>query len=319
MQIRGKYITWPCDRLRYSNSMRYLVLLAAASLAALPVFAQPTPGQTQQSPAQPFIPIPNQQLTGPAEPSITQQLRTLRGLPDSKRGAVTKRLALEIREAPIASRLGLAQELANLATEGDFGRDTLQEVATTLAGALRETHANDQASGMAYSELAQLVRYEHVDASLDTPEFRAAMAQLETDDQRRQDAGFTLSDLQGNSWTLKNLRGKVVLVNFWATWCPPCRKEMPDLDALYQRFKDQGLVILAISDEPADKVAPFIAEHPYTYPILLDPGQKVHQEFVVQGIPKSFIYDREGRLAAQAIDMRTMNQFLTLLDRAGIH
>jgi peroxiredoxin len=298
--------------------MRPLLLLAA-SLAALPVFAQSTPGQTQQSATQPFIPIPNTQLAGPAEPSITQQLRTLRGLPDSKRVTVTKRLALQIREVPIASRLGLAQELANLATEGDYGYDTLQEVAATLAGALRETHANDQASSGAWSELAQLVRYEHVDASLDTPEFRAAMAQLEADDQRRQDAGFTLSDLQGNSWTLQNLRGKVVLVNFWATWCPPCRKEMPDLDALYQRFKDQGLVILAISDEPADKVTPFIAEHHYTYPILLDPGQKVHQEFVVQGIPKSFIYDREGRLAAQAIDMRTMNQFLTLLDRSGIH
>ena len=53
---------------------------------------------------------------------------------------------------------------------------------------------------------------------------------------------------------LKSLPGKVVLVNFWATWCPPCRKEMPDLDALYRRFKDQGFVILAISDEEADKV-----------------------------------------------------------------
>jgi peroxiredoxin len=281
--------------------MRYLTPLVAAALAALPMCAQPS-------------------ASIETEKAIEQQLHSLRDVPDAERGGVTRRLALQIRELPVdgGRRLGLANELANLATEGDFGRDTLQEVAVTLAGALRETPHQYRPSN-AFGELAQLVRYEHMDASLDLPEFRAAMAQLAADDRRRQDANFTLTDLQGSSWTLKDLRGKVALVNFWATWCPPCRKEMPDLEALHNRFKDQGLVILAISDEGAAKVAPFIAGHKITYPILPDPGHRVSDLFVVQGIPKTFIYDREGRLAAKAIDMRTMSQFLELLGRAGIH
>ncbi len=116
---------------------------------------------------------------------------------------------------------------------------------------------------------------------------------------------------------MRGLRGKVVLVNFWATWCTPCRKEMPDLETLYKQFKDHGLVILAISDKEDSKVRPFIAEHHATYPILLDPGRRVNELFQVEGIPKSFVYDRDGKMAAQAIDMRTQKQFLEMLAQAG--
>jgi peroxiredoxin len=254
-----------------------------------------------------------------AEKAIGQQMRTLRQVPDAERGGVTKQLAIRIRQLPAtsANKLNLANNLANLSTEGDFGRDTLQEVAVTLAVALRETSGGNSVPE-AFDELAQLVRYEHVDASLDMPQFRAAMSKLEADDRDRQEADFTLEDLQGNPWSLKSLHGKVVLVNFWATWCPPCRKEMPDLETLYNRFKDQGLVILAISDEDAGKVKPFIGERKFTFPILLDPGRKVNKLFAVGGIPKTFIYGRDGRLAAQAIDMRTQRQFLEMLDRAGV-
>jgi len=108
-------------------------------------------------------------------------------------------------------------------------------------------------------------------------------------------------------------------VNFWATWCPPCRKEMPDLDTLYQRYKNSGLVILAISDEDPGTVKPFIADHRVGYPVLLDPGRKVNELFRVQGIPKSFLYDRMGNLVAQAIDMRTQAQFLEMLGHAGLN
>ena len=234
------------------------------------------------------------------EKPIAGQIHSLRQLSDDVRAGVTKQLALQIRQLPATpNKLRLAVGLANLSTEGDFGHDTLQEVATTLADTLRQQTAPDDHGqpAAAYLELAQLVRYEHVQASLDVPQFKAAMAKLEADDQGRQAADFTLTDLQGKTWSLRELKGKVVLVNFWATWCPPCRKEMPDLNALYQRFKDQGFVILAISDEEADKVRPFIAERKISYPVMLDPGRKVNELFQVEGIPKSFVYDREGKLS----------------------
>ncbi len=259
-------------------------------------------------------------LLSKQEKPIVQQLQSLRQLADDERASTTKQLALQIRQLPVtANKVLLAAGLANLSTEGDFGHDTLQEVATTLAEALREEPARaTQGPPNPYVELAQLVRYEQVKASLEDPQFAAAMSKLEGDDQLRQQADFTLMDLQGKAWTLSNLRSKVVLVNFWATWCPPCRKEMPDLETLYNRFKDQGLVILAISDEDASKVRPFVAERNVTYPILLDPGRKVNELFQIEGIPKSFVYDRHGKLVAQAIDMRTRKQFLEMLAQAGL-
>ena len=250
------------------------------------------------------------------EQSVVDRLKGLRGVPDDKRAGVTKQIALDIQAlTPDSAKVRLANGLANLATEGDFGHDTLQQVANTLAQALREQPAQSEEP---YSELAQLVRYEHVNAALDSPKLTAALSKLEAEDQDRQQANFTLSDLQGKAWTLKDLRGHVVLVNFWATWCPPCRKEMPDLDALYEKFKGQGLIILAISDEESAKVTPFLSKHNVAYPILLDPGRKVNELFHVEGIPKTFIYDREGKLAAQSIDMRTRGQFLAMLKQAGL-
>jgi thiol-disulfide isomerase/thioredoxin len=254
------------------------------------------------------------------EKPIAEQIDSLRKLDDITRARVTKELALTIRALPAGSnKLLLAGGLASLATEGDFGQGTLQEVTTTLADALREDPTSDRPRQKSlYVELASLVRYEHMQANSDAPEYVAAIAKLEADDAARQKADFTLSDLEGHSWHMRDLNGKVLLVNFWATWCPPCRKEMPDLEALYEKYKGQGFLILAISDEESAKVAPFIAGRKITYPVLLDPGRKVNDLFVVEGIPKSFVFDREGKLVAQSIDMRTLTQFQTMLAQAGL-
>src|SRR6202140_2269308 len=274
------------------------------------------------------------------EKPLADQIHGLRALADDVRAGTTKDVALKIRKLPATeNKLRLAVNLAGLSTEGDFGHDTLQEAATTLAETQPErpvpwakpaekknsdagsSAAAPRAPPYPYIELATLVRYEHVEALLyfnNDEQFRSAMAGLETDDRKREHPEFALKDLSGKTWTFSQLRGKVVLVNFWATWCPPCRKEMPDLEALYGRFGSKGLVVLGISDEEAAKVEPFIRERKVSFPVLLDPGRKVNEMFVVEGIPKSFVYDREGKLRGQSIGMRTQKQFLEMLGKAGL-
>jgi len=250
------------------------------------------------------------------EKPIIDQIHTLRSLPADVRGNVQRDLALKIRALPDSpNQLRLAMGLAGRATEGDFGLDSLQEVTTTLQKAIiKEKPSEDDP----YLELASLVKYEHMNGVIDSPKFAAAMKRLEDDDQQRNEADFTLTDLNGKPWTLKDLKGKVVMLNFWATWCPPCRKEMPDLENLYRQFEPQGLVILGISDDEPEKVREFVQKQGTTYPVLLDPGSKVNELLHIQGIPKTFVYDREGKIVAQSIDMRTKSQFLEMLGRAGL-
>ncbi len=247
---------------------------------------------------------------------ITEQIAKLRSLPDDVRATTTRDLALRIRALPASpNKLRLAMGLVSRATEGDFGRDTLQAVTTTLEDAVKEQHPEEQEP---YLELASLARYEHMSVSLDSAQFSAAMKKLQDEDDQRDALDFTLTDLSGKSWRLKQLKGKVVLVNFWATWCQPCRKEVPDLETLYKQFQPQGLLILGISDDDPEKVRAFVQEQGVRYPVLLDPDSKVNELLHINGIPKTFVYDREGKVVAQSIDMRTRGQFLEMLGRAGI-
>jgi cytochrome c biogenesis protein CcmG, thiol:disulfide interchange protein DsbE len=129
---------------------------------------------------------------------------------------------------------------------------------------------------------------------------------------------FALDDLEGRTVRLSDLRGQVVLVNLWATWCPPCLAEMPDLAALYQTYKDQGLVILGVDDqERAQTVADFMARNPVPYPILLDPDSRVARAYGVSYLPASFLIDRRGvlrvTLPGQSARVRLENAIKPLL------
>ncbi len=107
---------------------------------------------------------------------------------------------------------------------------------------------------------------------------------------------FTLSDLQGNTHTLAALRGKVVIVNFWATWCPPCRAEMPSMEQLHRELGDEGLVMLAINIEKDGRqtVPKFLASSPHSFPILIDDREEVQKRYGVSKFPESFVVRKDG-------------------------
>jgi thiol-disulfide isomerase/thioredoxin len=257
--------------------------------------------------------------TAPAE--IIAQLKTLRSLSATDRPITTVKLAHDIAALPASQqKVSLATGLAGLSTEGDQSQATVDAAGETLALALKETPVAPNADEVPapYMELAQLVKYVNVKAKLDDPQFTRALKKLAEDDAEVANADFTLNDLNGKPYKLSDLLGKVVLVNFWATWCAPCRREMPDLDKLQSRFGPQGLVVLSISDEDRAKVAPFIASSGYRPAVLLDPGDTVHKEFHIEGIPKTYLFDRNGKLVGETIDQSTERQFLDLLAKAEL-
>ena len=258
------------------------------------------------------------QATGP---EILTGIKTLRSLSAEQRPVETVKLAHEVDALPAGKeKLELANDLCQLVTEGDQGKATIQTVADTMVKALSETPvAAKEGVPEPYLALATLARYEHVSVALKDPLYAKAEQMLAENDAEVAKANFTLTDLHGKSYTLSALRGKVVLVNFWATWCPPCRVEMPALDAIYRRFESQGLVILSISDEKPETVESFLSRTDYHPPVLIDAGGKVHKLFHVEGIPHTFVYNRKGKLVGQAIDERTERQFLALLAQAGLH
>ncbi len=133
-------------------------------------------------------------------------------------------------------------------------------------------------------------------AALPLPEMSHSMTKLSSAKPAR---NFTLPDLDGKPRALSDYLGKVVLVNFWATWCPPCRREMPSLERLSQRLKDRGFVVLAINQmETPDEVFAFTGqlEPSPTFPLLFDRDSAVARAWGVLGLPASFIVDRQGRV-----------------------
>jgi len=114
---------------------------------------------------------------------------------------------------------------------------------------------------------------------------------------------FTLPDLEGRNITLSSNRGKVVIVNFWGTWCEPCKAEMPSLNRLYLESRDKGLVVLAVSIDPSSqKVRSFITQKGYSFPVLLDSKKEVFFDtYGLFGLPVSVIIDRSGVIVQKVI------------------
>jgi peroxiredoxin len=107
---------------------------------------------------------------------------------------------------------------------------------------------------------------------------------------------FELKDLDGKKVSLSDFKGKVILLNFWATWCAPCKAEMPSLENLYRSFREKGLVVIGISVDNSEKtVQSFVKEKAITFPILLDKGKEVSfDDYGVIGLPVTFLIDQKG-------------------------
>jgi len=118
--------------------------------------------------------------------------------------------------------------------------------------------------------------------------------------------GFTLKDLKYGEQVLSNYKGKVVLLNFWASWCGPCRSEMPSMENLYQRMKDRNFEILAVSVDQTGtkKVSDFVSNYKLTFPILLNPEGNVAIQYRVTALPTSFILDKKGIVRSKLVGAR---------------
>ena len=123
-------------------------------------------------------------------------------------------------------------------------------------------------------------------------------AQGGTADQRQTAPGWQLRDLSGKTVKLSDFKGKVVILDFWATWCPPCRKEIPGFIDLQKKYADKGLVVVGVSldEQGAAIVQPFVKQLGMTYPVVLGDGQVVAAYGGIEAIPTTFIIDRQGKV-----------------------
>lgn len=131
---------------------------------------------------------------------------------------------------------------------------------------------------------------------------------------------IVLEDLSGERFDLEDIRAEkaVVLVNFWATWCAPCRVEMPILETAYEEHRSAGLEILAITSEDRDVVEAYVAERGYSFPILLDPGSEVGKAYGVEALPTTVVVDANGKVVRswRGLDPSMEMQINRLMSRA---
>ena len=269
----------------------------------------------------------------PSTYDIQDQITALKGGPpapgappakpltDAERGDKVAAIAAQIKLLPPSSKkVGFALDLAQLSTKGDPHRENIQAVTDTLSAALTETPAGGKKGKPAppYLELARLVHYAHMTTTVTDPQLADAISILTTYDADVAKADFTLIDVNNKKVTLSSLRGKIILVNFFNLTCPSCVKEIADLNLIYNHYQSQGLVILAITDDDLRSAGAFAQRNNIAFPVLIDRLHEASGAFHVETKPRDFVFDREGKLVGQSIDMMTQPQIFNMLARAGL-
>ena len=122
---------------------------------------------------------------------------------------------------------------------------------------------------------------------------------------RPQAPDFVLADIDGNQYRLSDYRGQVVIINFWATWCPPCRAEMPSMQRAWQQLEKEGILMLGINvGEDEDTIFQFTANYPVEFPLLMDQDSRVINQWPVRGLPTTFVVSPAGKITYRAIGGR---------------
>jgi peroxiredoxin/outer membrane lipoprotein-sorting protein len=130
---------------------------------------------------------------------------------------------------------------------------------------------------------------------------------------------FALKNLDGEPVRLSDFRGKIVVLDFWATWCPPCRHELPTVNKLAEQFKDKGVVFLGINDEGAGTVKSFNKKNNYNFVTLEDKDGKVHRAYRARSIPSVFVIRNDGVVVKHLVGDREENELIAALQAAGLN
>jgi len=217
-----------------------------------------------------------------------------------------------IRGAESQNRAGAADDLIWWANKAGLDREIIRPAVELLANASRDS------SYAIADEAALLIREYGLRLGENDPSIQARIALAQLEETLSDGYSFTLPSVDGTILRLKELRGKVVLLNFWATWCGPCRAEKPILQKVYDELKDKGFMILAITDEDPAVVRRFAGEYHITVPVIIDRRRTVFDHYLIEGIPKTIILNRQGRAVARPVTITDEAQLRKVLAAAGV-
>jgi len=302
--------------------------------ASSPVSAEPPPQYNKMTVAEVMAAVEKNEPPAASVQVLIDQMRS-RELSGADCAQITTR-AVPIIDGlhSRAERLSAAESLLYTLLDLSAPAEARQSAAAALARAAAESAGKEREVATEYADRGEAgLTYVPADAlsaiAFNVPDMTApsplstglrlyyelkSLANL-----TNQRIDFELSGLDGKTYRLSDYKGKIILLNFWATWCPPCRVEMPTLERLHRDLSSKDLVLLAVSDEDSATVSGFAKKHGYTLPFLLDPDDRVRDRYGRRGIPQTIIISREGKIIEQFYGVREESEYLATLRRAGLN